>query len=86
MTHAKNFKNQLEKFLEIDEYRAYPDAKKVYFQIPGREVSYENLTRVSQILGTTKINTEYYEDRSGCPTCGSGDDVHIEIHCTKVKF
>ena len=77
-------------FYNIGSYKEDTKNKYVDFTINGRDLVFDNLEKVSVLLGTKNINIETVERNScvdhGGGYCYCGNNTEIEIGCRDVKF
>lgn len=88
-TAIKNykFKEEIYKiFPFIDYYTEYEDNGKYYVNFEAEQnFNYENLSKLSDLLGTANIQCLPNATTGGCPTCGDLTS-YIEIIAMDVKI
>lgn len=53
--------------------------------IMGASISFEDMTRLSELFQTKKINTsDFYHSSGGCSTCGYGDELTATIDIMEI--
>lgn len=53
---------------------------RIELELPGSELTFDTMALCSKQFKTRKINTQYYSDGGGCPTCGHGEHRTITLH------
>lgn len=65
------------------DYTESPKDRSLSFYLMGADMTYDKLTQLSNLLGTTKINFRG-GSKEGCPTCGP--DYYGEVTAEDVRF
>ena len=88
---VKDFSGEIKKIFNSRYLEQYPSRKEIKVTVIGRDLTFDNLKKLSNLLGTKDINI-FVEDDGKCHTnhgdgyCYCDGEGEISIHCEKVKF